>query len=305
MFDGLDLVVLPATDTDRLVDLYAGVMGFTVLDDDADPDRAWDRLLDLPAPVERVRRLAKPGATGGALVLLEVAGLDDVGAPGAPARRGPYALDFFARDSDDLERRLEEAGWTFTSEPVDYSLPGTDIPVRERMLVQGVSGLLHAIVQHRPMGTRSVLGQVEHEQCSEVVAAVCLAPELDAARAFAAEALGGREYLRGDFAGPEVERMLAMHPGEALDGALFRGPTSANARLEFAWRHTATPADPVATPRVVLGLQVEDLHLADSWSAHGTGGEIVALRLGDTQHEARTFVSRYDTTFLLLTPARR
>lgn len=303
MFDGLDLVVLPATGTDRLVDLYVGVMGFTVTSDDDSPDQAWDSALDLPAPVERVRLLAKPGATGGAIVLVEVPGLDDVGAPGPPARRGPYALDFFARDSDDLEARLEEAGWTFTSGPVHYPLPGTDIPVRERMLVQGVSGLLHAIVQHRPMGTRSVLGQEADEQCSEVVAVVSLAPQLDAARAFAADALGGQEYLRGDFAGPEVELMLGMGAGEALDGALFRGPTSANARLEFAWRHTADPGEPVATPRVVLGLRVEDVGVADAWSAHGTAGAVVPLRIGDEQLHARRFESRHDTTFLLLTPA--
>ena len=299
MFDGIDTVFLPAGDADSLRGLYRDVLGFQLVDVDESPDPGWREALALPASPERIDLLAKPGATGGAIALVQTPGLADVGHPGSPGRRGPYALDFYARDMPDLERRLEEAGWGFTSEAVHYDLPGTDIPVRERMLIQPVSGLLHAIVQHRPMGTRSILGTVETEECSEVVAAVCLTPDLAPAREFATECLGGREYFHGAFQGPAVERMLDMGPGDRLDGALFRGPTSANARLEFAWRPNARPADPTPTPRVVLGLRMPT-DGADAWSAHGAAGDPLTVRWGRRELHVRRFASRYDAVFLLL-----
>lgn len=302
-FDGLDLVVLPATGTDRLASLYVDVMGFELVHEDPDPDPAWTGLLGLSRPAERVVQLMKPGARGGSILLVETPGLPPGGTPGAPARRGPYALDFYVRDSNDIESRLERAGWSFTSEPIHYLLPGTQTPVRERMLVQDVSGLLHAIVQHRPMGTRSILGEDPDQDCSEVVAVVCLTPELDDARRFALEGLGGREYFAGAFEGPEIELMLSMEAGERLDAFLYRGPTSRNARLEFAWRPSSDPGEPAATLRAVLGLRVDDMTTADGWDGEfGTAGPIVRLRIGEEHLSARRFDSHYDVTLLLLAP---
>lgn len=302
-FDGLDHVFLPTSDPDRLTALYAGVMGFAVAHDDPDPDPAWSGLLGVHAPVEHLRVLDKPGAQGGGIVLARVEGLERLGDPGPPARRGPYALDFYARDSDDLEARLLTAGWAFTAEPVHYPLPGTDIPVRERMLVQDESGLLHAIVLHRPMGTRSVVGADPAQDCSEVVAVVCLTPDLEDARRFAAESLGGREYFRGDFDGAAMEQMLGMGPGERLEASLYRGPASRNARLEFAWRPGSTPGAPAEAPRVTLGLRAPGVEVADAWSDHGTAGPTSLVSLGAEPLLARRFSTRYDVGVLLLSPA--
>lgn len=302
-FDGLDHIFLPTSDLDQLTALYVDVMGFTVAHDDPRPDPAWADLIGVATPVEHLRVLDKPGAHGGGIVLARVEGLEPVGEPGPPARRGPYALDFYARDSDDLEGRLTAAGWTFTAEPVHYSLPGTALPVRERMLVQHESGLLHAIVQHRPMGTRSVVGADPAQDCSEVVAVVCMTPELEDARRFAAEALGGREYFRGNFEGPEIEEMLGMGPGEQLVASLYRGPASRNARLEFAWRPGATPGAAVVPPRVTLALYVATVDVADDWTEHGTAGPSALVGLGGERLRARRFTSRYDVGLLLLSPA--
>ncbi|WP_229052114.1 hypothetical protein [Aeromicrobium sp. Leaf350] len=302
-FDGIDHVVLAMSDLDRVSGLYADTMGFSVSHDDPSPDPAWSELTGLDRPVTHVRSLARPRAQGGAIVLLQAEGLEPLPSPGPPARRGPYALDFYARDSDVLEERLLAAGWTFTAEPVHYPLPGTDLPVRERMLVQDDAGLLHAIVQHRPMGTRSVVGVDDTEDCSEVVAVVCMTPDLEDARRFAADALGGREYFRGDFEGPAMEEMLGMAPGERLEASLYRGPASRNARLEFAWRPGSTPGDPADPARVTLGIRVDDLAVAEGWTDHGTAGPVVPLRLGDEQLLARRFSSRYDVGVLLLSPA--
>lgn len=303
MFDGIDLIVLPTSHVQELTELYVGVLGFAEVAADPTPDPALAELLALPAPPTSMHLLAKPRAHGGSILLAEVPGLTSVGPPGPPARTGPYALDFYARDAASLGQRLEGSGWSFTSPAVSYSLPGTDIPVGERMLVQHISGLLHAIVQHRPNGTRSVLGEDDDEQCSEVVAVVCLTSQLARARIFATEVLGGREYFSGPFAGPAVEEMLAMAPGERLDAALFRGPRSRNARLEFAWRPSAQPIAPCAPPRVIVGIELPDLDgVTDRvrGGEHGDLGPLVSASLFGRRRTSRVLASAYGTTFALL-----
>jgi catechol 2,3-dioxygenase-like lactoylglutathione lyase family enzyme len=308
MFDGIDHVVLPTSHLEELLGLYAGVLGFTVELDDHGPDPALAALLGLGDPPVRLCRLVKPGSHGGSLVLAEVPGLPSLGSPGPPARVGPYALDFYARDAAGLAEGLEAAGWSFTSPAVHYSLPGTELPVREQMLVQHHSGLLHAIVEHRPGGTRSVLGEDPDQQCSEVVAVVCLTPELDDARGFARQILGGQEYFWGPFEGPAVEEMLGMAPGQRLDAALFRGPRSRNARLEFAWSPEATPSPGSMPERVVLGLEVTDLdaltHGLGS-SDHGDLGPVVEADFLGTRRTGRLLRSRYAATFALLSAPPR
>ena len=307
MFDGIDLVVLPTSHLADLTELYAGVMGFTCVAEDLSPGPSVANLLGLAAAPASLRLLAKPRSQGGAILLAETPGLASLGSPGPPARTGPYALDFYARDPSALAQRLTEAGWSFTSPAVSYALPGTDIPVGEQMLVQHRSGLLHAVVQHRPLGTRSVLGEDQDEDCSEVVAVVCLTPDLDRARAFAIEVLGGQEYFHGAFAGPAVEEMLAMEAGERLDAALFRGPRSRNARLEFAWRPTASAAAPSEPPRVVVGIETADLaglarRLEDG--AHGRLGAPVTADLFGSRRTGQVLSSAYGTTFALLAAER-
>jgi catechol 2,3-dioxygenase-like lactoylglutathione lyase family enzyme len=307
MFDGIDLVVLPTSHLTDLTELYAGVMGFTCVTEDRGPDPAVADLLGFAAPPTALRLLAKPRAQGGAILLAETPGLAALGSPGPPARTGPYALDFYARDASALAQSLTAAGWSFTSPAVSYSLPGTDIPVGEQMLVQHRSGLLHAVVQHRPHGTRSVLGGDESEDCSEVVAVVCLTPHLAQARAFATDVLGGQEYFHGAFAGPAVEEMLDLEPGERLDAALFRGPGSRNARLEFAWRPTAAAIAPSDPDRVVIGIETDDLAgLAQrlDGGGHGRLGAPVNADLFGTRRAGQALRSAYGATFAFLAADR-
>jgi catechol 2,3-dioxygenase-like lactoylglutathione lyase family enzyme len=307
MFDGIDLVVLPTSHLADLTELYAGVMGFTCVAEDRGPDPAVADLLGLTAAPVSLRLLAKPRAQGGAILLAETTGLASLGSPGPPARTGPYALDFYARDASALAQSLTAAGWSFTSPAVSYSLPGTDVPVGEQMLVQHRSGLLHAVVQHRPQGTRSVLGEDESEDCSEVVAVVCLTPHLAQARAFATGVLGGQEYFHGAFAGPAVEEMLDLEPGERLNAALFRGPGSRNARLEFAWRPTATSTAASEPARVVVGIETADLAgLARRLERgeHGRLGAPVSADLFGRRRTGQVLTSAYGTTFALLAAER-
>lgn len=281
MFDGIDVVTLPARDIGPLVHLYGDLLGFE--DQGEEPVGApWQDVWGLPHQPSRARLLGKPGSAGGWIRLVEVPELPGPALTSRADRVGPLALDFYLRDPEAVERRLEAGGWDFLSEAVHYPLPGTEVAVRERMLAQPVSGLLHATVLHRPRQTRCVLDQAPGQDASEVVACVFVTDDFDGACAFAEDVLGAHRYFTGRFDGPAVERMLDLGPGEGFRASLFRGPGSRNARLEFAEKRPAderTPAEE-AWPRVVAGCAVDDLDgLATRLAgrAHGVSTGVVTV----------------------------
>ena len=277
MFDGLDEVVLPAADIEQLLRLYVELFQFTEISTDSSPDPALQQLWGLPEAPTRTVSLGKPNSHGGWLRLVEVPGLSAPEPAGRPDRIGPYALDFYLRDSATVEDRISEGGWSFVTPAVHYSLPGTDIPVRERMLVQSPSGLLHACVQYRPRGTRCVIDHDPLEDTSEVVAAVFFTDQFEAANKFAREVLGANRYFEGRFDGPEVEQMLMLEPGEGFRAALFRGPLSRNARLEFAEVVPGGVREPEQVPRAIAVCAMPDLDLLNEQLSCGDHGEITAM----------------------------
>lgn len=304
MFDGIDVVTLPAPGLDDLLALYTEGLGFAVVADRPVDDPVWQRLWALPVPPRREVLLGKPGSQGGWLRLVDVPGLPEPRMPGRPDRDGAYAIDFYVRGADRVEERIGALGWGFRSEAQHYLLPGTPVEVRERMLVQSRSGLLHAIVEYRPGQTRCVLAEAPDEDCSEVVAVVFFTSHHAEATAFAAGVLGAKRYFSGRFEGPAVERMLGLGAGEGFEAALFRGPRSRNARLEFAATMAPGPAggavqaaDPDPVARAVAGCGVDDLEgLAQSLAdgRHGTSTGVLTLADGSRR---LGLASRYGAAF--------
>ena len=275
MFDGIDHVVLPVAEIDGLSSLYTEVFGFTIIADESLTDPVWTQVWGLPSRPTRSRLLGKQGSRGGGIRLVQVPGLPLPAPARYPDRIGCFALDFYLRDPDDVEERLTTAGWHFRSEPVYYRLPGTDLPVRERMLENTHAGLLHALVQYRTRGTRCVLDIDRQAQTSEVCAMVFATRDIDAAKDFAIDVLGAQRYFDDRFDGPAVEKLLGLSPGEGFRGVLFRGPTSRNARLEFIEALPGSAAGDVV-PRAVASIEVPDLsdladRLADGRHGHTTG----------------------------------
>lgn len=273
MFDGIDTVILPAADIASLESLYVDGLGFTKIADEPVHDPTWQALWGLPVAPTRTVLLAKPHSHGGWILLVEAPGLPPADGAGRPDRPGPYALDFYQRDAAGTEASLESAGWEFRSPATHYRLPGTDIPVRERMLEQPVSGLVHASVQYRERGTRCVIDHDPAERTSEVNAVVFMTDMFAQACSFAQDVLGGRKYFEGRFDDPAVAEMLGLDNGEGFAAALFRGPGSRNARLEFGETIPGGDrlADPV--PRVIASCAIDDLDAlaaAVADGAHGT-----------------------------------
>ena len=301
MFDGLDELVLPAGDIEPLRRLYVDLFQFTEIADDASPDPALQQLWGLPAAPSHTVLLGKPKSNGGWIRLVQVPGLPLPSPAGRPDRTGAYALDFYLRDAATVEDRILSGGWRFITPAVHYQLPGTDIPVRERMLIQSTSGLLHACVQYRPRGTRCVLDADLQEDTSEVVAAVFVTDDFAAANDFARDVLGATCYFEGRFGGREVEQMLALEPGEGFRAALFRGPRSRNARLEFAEIMTGHRREPEVVPRVIAGCVVPDLDALHEQLRSGEHGDLLGrVEVNGVPHLG--FDSRYGARFDFVSP---
>jgi catechol 2,3-dioxygenase-like lactoylglutathione lyase family enzyme len=278
MFDGIDIVTLPVADIASLRALYVDLFGFEVVEEAA-PGEGWQQVWGLPRTPSRSLLIGKPGSAGGWIRLVEVPGLPAAELTSRADRVGPLALDFYVRSAESFEGRVEAAGWRFLTEAVHYPLPGTDTEVRERMLAQSVSGLLHATVKYRPRQTRCVLDGAERADVSEVVACVFVTDDFAGAQSFAQNVLGAQRYFTGRFDGATVERMLGLATGEGFEAALFRGPSSRNARLEFAERMEPVagtlPPDPI--PRVVAGCAIDDLDGLAAALADGSHGESTGI----------------------------
>lgn len=98
-----------------------------------------------------------------------------------------------------------------------------------------------------------------------------------------------------------------MERGERLDAALFRGPRSRNARLEFAWRPTAEAVAPSDPDRVVIGIETDDLAGLEQrldGDGHGQLGARVDADLFGRRRTGRVLVSAYGATFALLAADR-
>lgn len=301
MFDGIDVITLPAADIRPLEALYVARLGFEVVATER-VGSGWQEIWGLPDRPTRSVLLGKHGSSGGWIRLVEVPGVPDAVLTNRADRVGPLALDFYLRSPDDAERRIEADGWRFLSEAVHYPLPGTETEVRERMLAQDVSGLLHAMVAYRPRQTRCVLDVDEAALVSEVVACVFVTEDLAGARSFAEEVLGGRRYFAGRFDGSAVEQMLGLAAGEGFEAMLFRGPQSRNARLEFAERMAPGPGtpDPDPVPRVVAGCAVEDLDALAVALRSGSHGESTGIVTAETRGRAVRRLglrSRYGASF--------
>lgn len=301
MFDGIDVITLPVRELAPLERLYVAGLGFRLVEQADRVDPAWQAVWSLPAAPTRLRLLGKPGSQGGWIRLVEVPDLPPAVPAGRPDHEGPYALDFYLRGADDVEERLAGLGWTFRSEPQHYPLPGTNTMVRERMLLQPLSGLVHALVEHRPGQTRCVLAEAAEEDSSEVVAVVFFTCELAAATRFAQDVLGARPYFTGRFDGAAVERMLGLAPDEGFEAALFRGPRSRNARLEFAAVLPAADSSAARAcdraPRVVAGCAVDDLAILGERLADGVHGTATTVTAPDDGSRRIALVSRYGATF--------
>lgn len=262
-FDGVDLITVLVPEAGPLLDLYTEWLGFDVAQSGpvVRPDD-WRAAFDLPGSgAMSAWLLGKPGSQGGWIRVVEDRSGGPATAAATIAAAGPHALDFYVRDVTALHARMSAAGASFRSAPLDYTLFGTANQVRE-CLLEVPAGLVHAFVDYLPGHHRCVLAGMPDGTVSEAVAVVQVVPDIDAVLTILTDLLGVSVYLDQTFAGPQIERLMALQAGTEFRMALMRGPTRRNARLEVIQQTPAPrPGSPatVSPARVILGCAVPTL----------------------------------------------
>jgi len=228
---GIDQLVIGTADLQRSLRFWQETLGLELLyrDERADP------LPGSEALVSRDALLGFPGIAQGQLHIVEFA------ASGEPVREGagphdacPKTVNLLCRDLPAVHARLEAAGHRFRSRWVAYEKHG--VRYRDVHMVGPDAtniGLLEISGADYPVGDNGI----------GPVAAACFTQQsLDGIDALCSDLLGQQLQFDETLTGPELELMLALPSGAALEMRLY-GPSAINARLEFVKYHGAAGAN--------------------------------------------------------------
>lgn len=232
-------VTVGVADLAAAVDFWQRGFGFVVRAERTGPDPALGALWDLPpARIRRQALLATPGATAGALHLVEFVD------PGPPVRRGagatdrlPKSLDLYARDLPARHAELVAAGFRFRGPPT--LMADSDPPFREAHLT-GHDDLNVVLLEVLAPGYDLPRAPLAVAGLGPVVTIV---GDRAAETAFYRDALGLATTLELVIGGPAIEQAVGLPPGAGLDIAVFGDPAEPLGRIEVIEYQRVAGAD--------------------------------------------------------------
>ncbi len=232
-------VTIGVADLTIAMDFWQRAFGFVVRGERGGPDAALGALWGLPpARIRRQALLATPGATAGALHLVEFVD------PEPPVRRGagvtdrlPKSLDLYARDLPARHAELVAAGFRFRGPPT--LMADTDPPFREAHLA-GPDDLNVVLLEVLDPGYDLPRAPLAFAGLGPVVTIV---GDRAAETAFYRDALGLATTLELVIGGPAIEQAVGLPPGAGLDIAVFGDPAEPLGRIEVIEYQRVAGAD--------------------------------------------------------------
>lgn len=220
-------VTVGVASLDAELELWVGTFGFNVVERRAGPDAELGRIWGLPVDQITAQALVEtPGVGCGRLHFVEFKD------PSPPVRRGAGTTDLGPKNLDvlvsDLPRRYEElgeAGHTFRSKWVRYDFGG--IEVRE---VQMPGPDETNIVFVELVGKAFPFTPQGFAGLGSFVAVI---PDPEAEVRFYRELLGMPLAHQVNLDGPEIEQMVGLPPGAALDVRVLGPHASPFGRVEL------------------------------------------------------------------------
>ncbi|MEZ5564502.1 MAG: hypothetical protein R3F24_02850 [Gammaproteobacteria bacterium] len=225
----VDNIVVGVADLDVAISLWVETFGLTILrrQDTADADlaRIWGLQADA---IPRQALVGMPDAVHGRLHLVEFAH------PNAPVRETalatdccPKSLDVHTEDLPDRMRLLQAQGHQFRS-PVHHevSSPGG---LRFREAHMPAHDALNVVLLE-------VLGQpvsVSPQGFAAIGLLITIVPDAELEKTFYASVLGLEKLMQNILEGPEVEAMIGLPPGAALDASIWGNPGDALGQVEI------------------------------------------------------------------------
>lgn len=266
-------VTVGVENLDAAMSLWVGAFGFDVAAERAGPDSAAARLWDLRASDIRRQVLLRTGdAHTGMLHLVEFT------APSSPVRAGAATFDLCPKNLDiytsDLPARVEtlrSAGYGFRND--DYSEITTPQGVTFREIHMPVHDCINVVLlellgKDLPFSPLGFAG---------VGPLVTIVPNADQEAGFYHEAIGLEHLSQARLDGPDIENMIGLPPGAALDVRILGDAQESLGQVEIIeyegvrGRDLFPLARPTATGILKLTYVLDDLTaVADRLRRRGT-----------------------------------
>jgi catechol 2,3-dioxygenase-like lactoylglutathione lyase family enzyme len=252
-------VTVGVADLATALELWVETLGFEVRSRRSGPDEGLARLWDLhPQEITDQAIVETAGAGGGRLHLVEFA------SPGEPVRRGaanfdlcPKNLDLYTRDLPRRVAELRELGHSFKSEWVEFEVE--DLVIREIHMPSHDDinvVLLELLERSYPFSAKGYAG---------LGALVTVVPDAEEETRFYREVLELELKSQNLLAGEEIERMIGLPSGAALDVRILGEAESSFGQIEIVeyrgveGRDLYPRARPPARGILMAGYEVEDL----------------------------------------------
>lgn len=233
--DALSHLVIGVNDLVAALHLWSETFGFTLMQRRDGPDAGLARLWNLePERIRAQAMLGTPGFSTGRLLLVEFANpLPPVRAGAKPTDLVPKNIDLVCDDIQARYQELLQAGQRFRSAPARYEveLNGELLEIFEMLMFAQDDvnvAILQLVGQPYPFTPQGFAG------CTSLVHVV---PDAEAETQFFEQVLGFPLHFIHKLDGPEIERMLGLPPGGAVEMRMLGSLSQAAGRIEMAKYH--------------------------------------------------------------------
>lgn len=233
--DALAHLVVGVSDLAVALQLWVETFGFQILDQRNGPDAGLARLWELePERIRAQALIGTPGFTTGRLHLVEFAD------PHPPVRAGakptdlvPKNIDIVCDEIKTCYEKLSQDGHRFRSGPARYEAEedGETLEVFEILMFAHDDvnvAILQLVGRHFPFTPHGYSG---------FTSLVHVVPDAEAETKFFQEVLGFPLHFIHKLDGPQIERMIGLPPGGAVEMRMLGSPKQHAGRIEMAKYH--------------------------------------------------------------------
>ncbi len=233
--DALAILVVGVRELAAALQLWVETFGFEILNRREGPDHGLAHLWDLqPERIRAQALIGTPGFRHGRLHLVEFADpLPPVRAGAKPTDLVPKNIDIVCDDISARYAQLSQAGHRFRAGPARYEAEehGELLEIFE-LLMFGHDEVNVAILQlvgrSFPFTQRGFAG---------FTSLVHVVPDAEAETQFFQEVLGFPLHFIHKLDGPDIERMIGLPPGGAVEMRMLGSPHQHAGRVELAKYH--------------------------------------------------------------------
>ncbi len=233
--DALAHLVVGVSDLSTAMNLWVDTFGFEILHRRDGPDHGLARLWELePERIRAQALIGTPGFNQGRLHLVEFADpLPPVRAGAKPTDLVPKNIDIVCDDINLRYAQLAQAGHRFRSGPARYEAAehGETLEIFELLMFAHDEvnvAILQLAGRPFPFTPQGFAG---------FTSLVHVVPDAEAETQFLQEVLGFPLHFIHKLDGPDIERMIGLPPGGAVEMRMLGSPNQHAGRSEMAKYH--------------------------------------------------------------------